>query len=137
MMGTPNLNELAAKPAGDDQIKRAREICGESEVLHAKLDAFLNENPTRGSMVEFMSELKEGGLKAEMEANILRICASVGIDQPTGTDRLLALQIGLLQEQNEALANLARRTGQIAHQTKESPSIFGPVLAAVLIGKVL
>ncbi|WP_180727802.1 hypothetical protein [Paraburkholderia largidicola] len=136
-MSTPDLKELAAKPAGIEQINRAREICGTSVSLNAKLDAFLNERPNRGQMVEFMNELKETGLKENMEANILRICKSVGIGEPTGTDKLLALQIGLLQEQNAALASLAQRTGQVVDQTKQQPSIFGPVLAAVLIGKVL
>jgi len=136
-MSAANLTELASKPAGLDQIDRARELCGQSAALNAKLDTFLSGKPTRGQMVEFMNELKETGLKEAMEANILRICKSVGIEQPTGTDKLLALQIGLLQEQNEALTILARRTGQVAEQTKQQPSIFGPVLAAMLIGKAL
>ncbi|MGF6605073.1 hypothetical protein P3T23_009834 [Paraburkholderia sp. GAS448] len=132
-----NLTELARKPAGLDQINRARELCGNSAALNAKLDTFLDGKPTRGQMIEFLNDLKEHGLKEAMEANILRICKSVGIEEPTGADKLLALQIGLLQEQNEALATLTRRTGQVAEQTKQQPSIFGPVLAAVLIGKAL
>ena len=136
-MSEATLKELADRPVGVDQMNRAREICGHSELLNARLDEFLKTKPTRGQMVEFMSELRETGLKEAMEANISRICKSVGIEEPTGTDKLLALQIGLLQEQNEALAKLVRRTGQVADQTKEPPSIFGPVLAAVLIGKAL
>lgn len=99
-MSEEKLRMLAAQSAGMEQIDRARELCGRSPELHAKLDGFLESGPTRGQMVDFMNDLKEHGLKEVMEANILRICKSVGIEEPTGTDKLLALQIGLLQEQN-------------------------------------
>lgn len=136
-MSEEKLKMLADQPAGMEQINRARELCGLLPELHAKLDEFLDRKPTRGQMVDFMGDMKAHGLKEAMEVNILRICKSVGIEDPTGTDKLLALQIGLLQEQNEALATLAQRTGQVANQTKQQASIFGPVLAAVLIGRAL
>ncbi|CAN7786562.1 hypothetical protein LJR034_008704 [Caballeronia sp. LjRoot34] len=136
-MSEAKLKDPAEQRAGIDQINRARELCGRPVALNAKLDAFLNGKPNRGQMVEFMNDLKTTGLQQQMDANIARICKSVGIEEPTGTDKLLALQIGLLQEQNEALALLANWTGQVVDQTKQQPSIFGPVLAALLIGKAL
>lgn len=136
-MTQANFKDLAEQRVGMDQINRAREICGRSAALNTKLDAFLIGKPNRGQMVEFMTDLKTTGLQQAMEANIARICKSVGIEEPTGSDKLLALQIGLLQEQNAALALLTNRTGQVVDQTKQQPSIFGPVLAALLIGKAL
>ena len=41
-------------------------------------------------MVEFMNDLKTTAVKEAMDANIMRICNSVGIEEPTGTDKLLA-----------------------------------------------
>ncbi|WP_157659507.1 hypothetical protein [Burkholderia ubonensis] len=136
-MSDETLVTLAANPVGMDQINRARELCGRSDELNAKLDSFLNGRPNRGQMIDFIEELKATGLKEAMEANILSICRSVGIDEPTGTDKLLAMQIGLLQEQNDTLNQLAGLTSRVAAHTKKKPAIFGPVLAAVLIGKVL
>lgn len=124
-------------PPDMDQLNHARELCGRSDALHAKLDALLDTKPTRGQVEAFMTYLNTTGLKEELEANILRICESVGIASPTGSEKLLALQIGLLQEQNAALVSLAKKTDQVAANAKQQPSIFGPVLAAILIGKAL
>ncbi|WP_207002604.1 hypothetical protein [Trinickia mobilis] len=134
-MSEAKLQELGSRPAGPEQITRAREICGKSEALNAKLDQFLGTKPTRGQMVEFMNTLKTAGRQEEMEASILRICRSVGIEEPTGTDKLLALQIGLLQEQNDLLARSAGRPVQVAEQG--SGSFFTPFVAGALLGTVL
>ncbi|KWE97881.1 hypothetical protein [Burkholderia ubonensis] len=136
-MSDPTIERLAANPAGVDQIDRAREICGSSAERVAKLDAFLSTQPNRGQMIDFIEDLKQEGLREAMEANIQRILKSAGIDTPTGTDKLLAMQIGLLQEQNEALNVLAGMTSRVAANTKDKPAIFGPVLGAVLLGKIL
>lgn len=136
-MSEVDVKELANRRAGVDQMTRARELCGRSRELNAKLDAFLGTGPTRGQMIDFMEELKTVGLKAEMEANVLRICNSVGIEEPTRTEKLLAIQIGLLQEQNEALRRLASSNGRVAEQTKQQPAIFGPILMGMLLGRVL
>lgn len=135
-MSNDKIRELGSQRPGMDQISRARELCGESADMNAHLDAFLGTQPSRSAMIAFMDELKTTGMKKEMQAKIARICESVGIDSPTGTDRLLALQIGLLREQNEALALLANRTGQVVAQTQQQASIFGPLLAGILIGKM-
>lgn len=134
-MSDATLDALAGQPVGMDQINRARDLCGQSTALNGELDAFLGSRPNRGQMLDFIETLKLGGLQRAMEANIARICESVGINEPTGTDKLLALQIGLLQEQNQAIARLAYRTNQVAENTKEQPSIFGPLLMGILLGK--
>ncbi|WP_175762191.1 hypothetical protein [Burkholderia anthina] len=136
-MSDPTIERLSANPVGVDQIDRAREICGHSPERAAKLDAFLSTQPNRGQMLDFIEDLKQEGLKEAMEANIQRICQSAGIEAPTGVERLLAMQIGLLQEQNEALNVLAGLTSRVAANTKDKPAFFGPFLGAVLLGKIL
>jgi hypothetical protein len=131
---TPTLVHLADQPAGVDQMSRARELCGKSETLHAKLDAFLHGKPSRGQMLEFLEELRATGAREQLDANIQRICESVGIGEPTGTDKLLAMQIGLLQEQNETLALVANRVGALANQKQP---VFTPLVAGIVLGTVL
>lgn len=130
--------ELASKPAGDDQIARARELCADSEALSAQLDAFIQTSPTRGQMVQYMERLKTGGKAPELQSVILGICHGLGIAEPTPSEQLLALQVGLLQEQSRALQEvmtlLATQSGQSA---KSSGGTLTALLAGFAIGGAL
>jgi hypothetical protein len=135
-MSDMKVQSLADNPAGEDQLTRARELCANSETLKAKLAEFLTGNPTRGQMVDFLGQLRVEGLKAGFDANILRICEAVGVTEPTGTDRLLALQISLLREQNELLTSLAKRAGRIEDEIKDLPFQTSGFLTGFLFGKL-
>ncbi|MBN3761108.1 hypothetical protein [Burkholderia sp. Ac-20365] len=102
------------------------------------MEDFLNTRPSRAQMYAFIENMRDPARrKAELERRIARICDFVGIAEPTGTEKLLALHIGLLQEQNQALDRLTNRTAQVAAQTGQHPPVLGPVLAALLIDRVL
>lgn len=54
----PTLEQLAAQPAGNDQVERATAYCrGDSEKL-ARLARLLESKPTRGQMVELLEQLR-------------------------------------------------------------------------------
>lgn len=131
---TQAMNDGHDKSSTVDQMTRARELCGRSVALHSKLDAFLRGRPTRDQMQEFLEYLSGPGQLEGIELDIRRICKAAGVDEPTGSDRLMAMQIGLLQEQNELLTTLAKRAGIQSHQKQP---IFTPVVAGILLGTLL
>lgn len=132
-----DVAKLAAKPAGADQITRAREIAGSSLVLQAKLDEFLAGKPSRGEMIDFMESLKAGVNENDptedgiLEKKIMGICRSLGIENPTNTEKLLALQAGLLQEQNLVLSRGLDRP-IVASPTSMGASSRGTLTSLVL-----
>lgn len=139
---TRHIQHLADQPAGNDQVTRARELCGTSGTLNAKLEEFLETGPTRGQFIDFLEQLKSATQQEKLDADIAHICALVGIENPTGTDKLLALQIGLLQEQNAAIGLLANRAGQAVELEKKAldrpaTSGFTSLLAGFLIGGMM
>ncbi|WP_176043005.1 hypothetical protein [Burkholderia stabilis] len=139
-MSDPVLSDLSLRPAGQDQIARAREICGSSATLNILVDDFLLGEPNRGEMLDFLEHLKAIHNKEEVEAKILQICSLAGIENPTATDKLLAMQVGLLQD---LVASSGRISGHTAHIAREivkarhQQSMFGPLLAAFLFAKLL
>ncbi|MGY6257289.1 hypothetical protein ACXIVK_27910 [Paraburkholderia caledonica] len=137
-----NIQHLADQPAGEDQVTRARELCGASGALNARLDGFLKTGPTRGQFIDFLEQLKSATQQEKLDANIAHICALVGIENPTGTEKLLAIQIGLLQEQNANIGLLANRAGQAVELEKKlldkpATSGFTSLLAGFLIGGMM
>jgi hypothetical protein len=128
------LSQLASNPAGEDQIARARELCGHSSTLTAALDALLSTAPSRGQMLSFLEEARKANEQRNVEAELLRICQSFGIGEPSPQDKLLAMQIAMLREQNEMLQRIAVRVGSIAQQ---KPLTFTGALGAAILGNVL
>ncbi|MDR6208176.1 hypothetical protein [Paraburkholderia graminis] len=123
-----------------DQMTQARTLCGYNPFLLAELEEFLNRQPSRAQMYEFIEDLRNPTRqKARFDANILRVCKLVGIDEPTAAEKLLALQIGLQQEQNAALALIASRLGShgTGSDSGQSQSVFGPLLTGMLLGAVI
>jgi len=103
------LQQLADGTPSHEQYSRARELCGDSEALHAELDALIKTMPTRGQVLDFL-------------------------ESPSPQDRLMAMQIGMLHEQNEILQQISHRVGTIA---KSEPLTFSGVLGAVVFGNML
>jgi hypothetical protein len=128
------LQQLANAIAGHEQFTRARELCWDSNELHAELDALVKTTPTRGQMLDFLETLNKKKQQQALEVELLRICHAVGIESPSPQDRLMAMQIGMLQEQNDLLLHIAARVGAIA---KTKPLTFTGALGAVILGDVL
>lgn len=128
------LQKLASNPAGTDQIERARELCGRSEVLTARLAALLRTKPTRGQMLDFLEELNKSAKRTAYDEEITRICEAVGILEPSPQDKLMAMQIGMLREQNEMLRHIASGVGSIP---KDEPLRFTGAVGAVILGNML
>ncbi|HDR9474405.1 hypothetical protein [Burkholderia multivorans] len=128
------LQQLANGPAGNEQFTRARELCGDSKELHAELDALIQTTPTRGQVLDFLETLNKRKQQQAVDAEILRICQAVGIESPSPQDRLIAMQIGMLREQNVLLQRIAGRVGEIA---KTKPLTFTDALGAVAFGNIL
>lgn len=123
-----------------DQMTQARTICGNNPFLLAELEEFLNRQPSRAQMYEFIEGLRNPDRQKErFDENILRVCKLVGIDDPTPGEKLLALQVGLQQEQNAALALIASRLGpqNKGADSGQSSSVFGPLLTGMLLGAVV
>lgn len=130
--------ELASKPAGEDQIARARELCAGSETLRAQLEEFILTAPSRGQMVQYMERLKTEGKAQELQSVILGICHGLGITKPTPSEQLLALQVGLLQEQSKALHDeLTQLSKQNGRPVAQSGVTLTSLLAGFVIGGAL
>lgn len=131
------IAELAAKPAGEDQIARARELCTSYPDLLEQFEAFIKTRPTRGQMVSYLENLKEGGSSKALESVAVSICHGLGISDPSPSERLLAIQVGLLQEQSRALNELLKKTSPQSNAGKASSGGVTGLLAGVIIGSLL
>lgn len=132
--------ELAALPATEGHIERAKEAVRAFPAKQKYLDALLASNPTRGQMVEFTESVRSEAIAHQLDQRINAICKAAGIEDPTGADRLMAMQIGLLQDQNMILQNgLTRSLNQMRADAKadESSGIFTALLGGTMIGAVL
>ena len=54
-------------------------------------------------MNDFLTTLRVVATEEQVADKISTICRAAGIEQPTGAERLMAMQIGLMQEQNSIL----------------------------------
>lgn len=123
-----------------DQMAQARAFCGNNPLLLAELEDFLNSKPSRQQMYHFIENMRDPNRQKErFDKSILRVCKLVGIDEPTAGEKLLALQVGLLQEQNAALSVIANRLGaQNTHsKSGQDQSVFTPLLTGILLGAVM
>lgn len=128
--------EIAMLPATEGHIERAREAVRSIPSKQAHLDKLLASNPTRGEMVEFLASLHVEVEAANVEQRIKQICKAAGVVEPTSTERLMAVQIALLQEQN---AILSRSFNQMKGEAKEDgPSgLFTAFLGSTLLAAAL
>lgn len=135
-----NPAELAALPATEGHIERAREAVRAYPAKQQYLDALLASNPTRGQMVEFTESVYAEGAARQLDHRIDAICKAAGIEEPTGADRLMAMQIGLLQDQNMILqAGMTRSLNQMRADAKadESSGTFTALVGGMMLGAVL
>lgn len=127
-------------PPTQDQVARAREILtGASADLQDQFASFLQTNPTRGQMNEYIGKLRASVGEEQLKLKIETICRVAGIERPTGADRLMAMQIGLLQEQNAILQegqtralNQMRSDAQAAAKADSQRNQFSAILGGVL-----
>lgn len=129
-----NPSELAALPATQGHIERAKQAVKAYPARQKDLDALLAADPTRGQMVEFMGSVGAEAAADQLNQRIAAICKAVGIDEPTGADRLMAVQIGLLQDQNALLARTKAGKDQKASDTS---GIFTGLVSGLMLGAVL
>lgn len=128
--------ELAMLPATPGHIDRAKEAVRAHPGMQKYLDALLASNPTRGQMVEFTESVHIEAAKAQLEQRIDTICKAAGIDKPTGVERLMALQVGLLQDQNVILTRASNQARADA-TTDEPTDSFTALVGGLMLGAVL
>ena len=82
-------------------IEEARYIAGENWVLIKRIDEFLSIGALRESREDFLHSLHKAAEEQKMES----IYLEAGIDNPSSTDRLMAIHIAAIKEQNTILKN--------------------------------
>lgn len=136
-----NPTELAAMPATQGHIARAKEAVRANPAKQGALDALLASNPTRGQMVDFLESLHTETAAEQLDRRIDAICKAAGIEAPTGADRLMAMQVGLLQDQNMILQNgLTRSLNQMRSDAKSreaNSDDFTALMGAAMLGAIL
>jgi hypothetical protein len=93
------IEELAALPVGQDQIDRAHAYCCEDPDLLARVAEFLSHGVTRGQMVTFLEELRPANKALLRKRQALGFCRSVGIENPSNIELLLAQRNAILHEE--------------------------------------
>lgn len=94
-------------------------------------------------MVDFMEEMKIQFSKDQLREKAAALCRVAGIENPSGADLLMAMQVGLAQEQNMILQNSMDRTlQQMRANAKANETDVGDVLMkglgfGTLIGAIL
>lgn len=132
--------ELAALPATEGHIERAKEAVRDFPAQQKYLEAMLASNPTRGQMVDFTASVRADAASHQLDQRVKAICKAAGIEDPSGADRLMAMQIGLLQDQNTILqSGMTRTLNQMRADAKadESSGTFTALGGGLMIGAVL
>lgn len=100
-----DLTVLAAQPADESLLKRAREVCASRLDMADELTALLASDPTRASVHAFIERAKST-LPASLIERVDMVCNALKIVEPTGQERLLALQVLLMNDQAHAAQKL-------------------------------
>ena len=132
--------ELGTLPATEGHIERAKEAVRDFPAMQKYLDAMLASNPTRAQMVDFTATVRAGAAADQLDQRVKAICKAAGIENPTGADRLMAMQISLLQDQNTILQSVMTRTlNQTRTDAKadDSSGTFTALVGGLMIGAVL
>jgi hypothetical protein len=135
-----NPTELAALPATDGHIDRAREAVLVYPAKQSDLETLLASNPTRGQMVDFIGSVRAEATAKQLDQRIDSICKAARIEDPTGAERLMAMQIGLLQDQNTILqSGITRSLNQMRADAEagESSGTFTALIGGLMVGAVL
>lgn len=121
-----DLEALGQKPAGQDQIERARELAAGDELRLAELDALVATSPNRAQMLELLDRFRRAADARKVDQAATALCRALGSVDPSPTEKLLALQVQVLHEQ----AVLLRRIGNLAHGA-HADATNGPLTAAI------
>lgn len=133
-----SLEELAAQPAGQDQIDRAKAYCSVDSALENQLAAFIETKPTRGQMVQFLEQLGFQFQRAANRKNALAVCESLGIENPTNSELLLAhktnvLSTALVKNQRQTMAAFKK----LGIQIDDAPGVLTGALVGAVVATVL
>lgn len=131
----PTLDELAAKPAGQDQIERANAYCeGDPELLR-KVSEFVSKGGTRGQMVTFLEELRPANESLRRKRKALAICRSLGIETPTNTELLLADRNAILETELDELRKQMSAGFKATNQKiDKAPGVMTGAVVGALVG---
>lgn len=133
-----DLTALAAQPADDDLLKRAREVCANRLDLTDELHALVTSAPTRASVHAFIERAK-ATLPASLVDRVDLVCKALRIEAPTGQERLLALQVLLMSEQAIAVQRLSDELKDSTSSAQAQPAgtpTSNYLLAGLVLGAV-
>lgn len=133
-----DLAALAAQPADEDLLKRARELCACRVDLADELAALVASRPTRASVHAFIEQAK-ATLPATLVDRAGLVCKALKIEAPTGQERLLALQVLLMNEQALMVQRLSDDLAKLQGGNQASASgtpTSSYLLAGLLLGAV-
>lgn len=135
-MDADRLIELASKPAGQDQIDRARQYAAGDAKMLAEVDAMLATNPTRAQMLALLEKLRVGAADRKLDQAATAMCAALGNANPSTLEKLLAIQIHALHEQTELLARMTSQMRSDSKSAAGSGGAFNAILAGWIAGAV-
>ncbi|WP_219118435.1 hypothetical protein [Janthinobacterium sp. UMAB-56] len=87
-----------SKHSHEYYIGIARKIAGTNPILQRSLDNFPAALAPCADKEEFLSTLRCAAQTIAQEEKIISVCQRAGIENPTGLERLMALQIAENQE---------------------------------------
>lgn len=133
-----DLAALAAQPADEPLLNRARELCANRLDLADEFHALAASAPTRASVHAFIERAK-ATLPVTLIGRVDQVCKALKIEAPTGQERLLALQVLLMSEQALAAQRLSdelRAATSSAHAQPTGTSTSNYLLAGLVLGAV-
>lgn len=134
-----DLKVLAAQPADEALLSRARELCASRVDLADELGALVASGPTRAAVHAFIERAK-ATLPASLVDRVDLVCKALKIEAPTGQERLLALQVLLMNEQALTVQRLSDELAAskgVTHAVSPGASTSSYLLAGLVLGAVV
>lgn len=128
-------NELSALPAGQDQIDRANAYCDGDPELLGRVAKFVSQGVTRGQMVTFLEELRPANEALRRKRKALGLCRSLGIENPTNTELLLADRNSILEEElSELRRQMSAGFKATNKKIENAPGVMTGAVVGALVG---
>ena len=100
-----DLENLASQQADAQLLRAAEEACTGRLDLHDAFAALKASQPSRRDVHAFIENAK-GSAPRSLDEQVALVCRTLGVDQPTGIEKLLALQALLMQEHASSMRKL-------------------------------
>lgn len=84
-----------------------------------------------------IQRLKSDAVELLLNKKIDNICRVLSLDNASGSDRLMAMQVVLLQEQNTILKQIGSRPSSQIQTKTDDASTLTAILGGVLLGQML